>query len=328
MPKKSLESKKFFRPLLLIFLLIVSVACQRKETASSTWMEETEKIRAVATIAQIGDLAREVGGERVTVAVLVQGKLDPHSYELVKGDGEKLQCADLIFFNGLGLEHGASLSEWLRTSNKTVALGDALLRRAPEKILYKGDVIDPHLWMDVSLWAETIEPIAQAFAAIDPEGASYYFERAAQLSQRMQAAHLEIRETLQQVDASKRYLVTSHDAFQYFTRSYLAELDEENWKERFEAPEGLAPDGQLSAVDIRRIIDYLKNHQICTLFPESNVNRDSIRKIASVGKSIGLNVRICEEPLYGDAMDGEESHYLDMMRHNAKTIAHHLKADS
>lgn len=290
-------------------------------------IEQDGKVRALATTAQIGDLAEEIAGERAQVSILIHGSLDPHSYELVKGDDEKLQGADLIFYNGLGLEHGASLSEWLRASEKGIAVGERIIQSRPEKLLQKGGAVDPHLWMDVALWAEAAEPMAAAFAEADPEGASYYFERAASLKQKMKEADLEIRRIIHRIPAERRYLVTSHDAFQYFTRSYLAEEGEEEWQERFEAPEGLAPDGQLGVSDIRRIVEYLKSHGISILFPESNVSRDSIHKIASVGKQMGLHVRICEEPLYGDAMDGENLHYLDMMRHNAETIARNLGMD-
>lgn len=330
--RKSSSSKKisrgsFWGILFLPLLCFIIFSCSKKNLFAES-SEGEGRVRAVATTAQIGDLAFEIGGERAQVSILIHGSLDPHSYELVKGDDEKLQGADLVFYNGLGLEHGASLSEWLRSSGKAVAVGDRILQSHPEKILRKGGAVDPHLWMDISLWSEAVEPMAAALAQADPEGASYYYGRAAALKERMKEADHEIRRILHQIPADKRYLVTSHDAFQYFARSYLAEIGEEGWQERFEAPEGLAPDGQLGAADIRRIVEYLKNHGITILFPESNVSPDSIRKIASVGKKMGLNVRVCKEPLYGDAMDGENLRYLDMMKHNAETIVRYLGMDA
>ena len=76
--------------------------------------------------------------------------------------------------------------------------------------------------------------------------------------------------------------MTSHDAFNYFARAYLADPEEVEWQKRFEAPEGLAPDGQLSVADIQRIIDHICMYRIAVLFPESNVSRDSLRKIISI----------------------------------------------
>jgi len=124
------------------------------------------------------------------------------------------------------------------------------------------------------------------------------------------------------VPSEKRYLVTSHDAFRYFTRAYLADPGELNWDERFAAPEGLAPDGQLSPIDIQNIIDFLRTHHISVLFPESNVSRDSVSKIVSAGNESGLHLRLCRQSLCGDSLCGLS--YLEMMRQNAEVISKHL----
>jgi manganese/zinc/iron transport system substrate-binding protein len=285
-------------------------------------MQDNEKLKVLSTTAQIGDLVTAIGGERVDGWVLIRGDLDPHSYEIVKGDGEKLARADLVFYNGLGLEHGASLASMLERSPKMVAIGDRIREACPEKILMRGKAIDPHIWMDISLWQKGIDPIVEALSKADPEGAEFYRKQGVVLAGEMEAVHLEVRERLRQVPAKKRYLVTSHDAFHYFTREYLAEPGESNWEGRFAAPEGLAPEGQLGPRDIQKIIDFLREKNISTLFPETNVSRDSIHKIATAGRELGLEIHICSEPLYGDAMSGLS--YLEMMRHNADTIAKHL----
>lgn len=288
------------------------------------WMRPGEKKKILSTTAQIGDLAAAVGGERIDGWVLIQGDLDPHSYEIVKGDGEKFERADLIFYNGLGLEHGASLSALLKDAPKAVALGEKIASAVPEKILKKGSATDPHIWMDISLWKEAIGPIVEALGRIDPEGAAYYQERGESLAAKLDQAHSALQSQLSKIPSEKRYLVTSHDAFQYFTRSYLADPQEQDhWRGRFSAPEGLAPDGQLNPLDIQRIIDFVKAHRIEVIFPESNVSRDSIKKIAHSSKELGIEIRVCAEPLYGDSMSGLS--YLEMMARNADVIQRHLE---
>lgn len=314
---------KRLKKVILTFLApLLFLSCQPSKNRLSDWMKEDGKIKVLSTTAQVGDLVSEIGGSRVDHWVLIQGDLDPHSYEIVKGDGEKLQRADLIFYNGLGLEHGASLSALLKSSSKSTAIGEKISLAVPDKILKRGEVIDPHLWMDISLWQKGVDPIVEALIAADPEGAQVYRERGAILSEKMEAAHQEVFSQMQKIPSEKRYLVTSHDAFHYFTRSYLADPNETDWSSRFAAPEGLAPEGQLNPRDIQKIIDYLRVKRISVVFPESNVSRDSIRKIATAGKEIGLEIRVCSQPLYGDAMSGLT--YLEMMRRNAATIAAHL----
>lgn len=282
----------------------------------------SEKIKIVSTTAQIGDLVTQIGGDRIESKILIRGDLDPHSYEIVKGDGEKLHEADLIFYNGLGLEHGASLSGFLFSSKKAISLGQKIEELAPQEILKKGAISDPHIWMDISLWSKGIEPIVLILSQIDPEGEALYRERGERARKEMEIVHNEIIDQMRAIPSEKRYLVTSHDAFHYFTRRYLADPQEVDWEKRFAAPEGLAPESQLKSQDIQRIIDFLLLTKTSVLFPESNVNKDSLRKIAIVGREYGLEIRICKEPLYGDAMSGLS--YLEMMQSNARTFAKNL----
>lgn len=280
-------------------------------------------MRVLSTTAQIGDLVAEVGGERVASCVLIEGDLDPHSYELVKGDDEKFSRADVVFYHGLGLEHGASLFAMLHSMPKAFAVAERIAAEYPERILKRGEVVDPHIWMDISLWKEGVSILVEGLSSFDSEGAPYYRKRAADLVQRMEEVHRRLLSEMRKIPAERRFLVTSHDAFGYFTRGYLAEEEGVSWRDRVAAPEGLAPDGQLGPMDIQRLIDFIRKQRIGVIFPESNVNRDSIQKIVSAGRELGLEVRICSEPLYGDSMSGLQ--YLEMMEKNCDVIARHLR---
>ncbi len=320
---------KFRTFLLMLVFLFCAVSCGVQEK-SQEWMKPNGKIKVLSTIAMIDDMIKRIGGNYVDATTLIKGELDPHSYQLVKGDDEKLAFADIIFYNGLGLEHGPSLHHYLETNSKAIGLGDQLQREHPELILTYNGQLDPHIWMDVSLWGRTLIYIADALAKKDPSHSAFFYENATKLGKDLENLHEEIRSKMQEIPEQQRYLVTSHDAFNYFTRSYLAEnkeIQDHSWQKRFAAPEGLAPESQLSVAEIQFIIDYLSMHQIHMLFPESNVSKDSIRKIVEAGTSKGLNLKIAGDFLYADAMgkagsDGDT--YMKMMTHNANTIAHYL----
>lgn len=326
---------KIFSFLLIGFLLLLLVACGPETPRSHEtreWMGTQGKLKILATTAMIADLVQNIVQENGATLTLIKGELDPHSYQLVKGDEEKFLAADLIFANGLSLEHGASLRHHLENRSKTVLLGDLLLEKDPQKMIYVSGKIDPHIWMDISLFAETIPFIVEALSRLDPEHANEFAKNGQKLVQKMLEGHQKIRSLLLQIPEKKRYLVTSHDAFNYFTRAYLAEENEmkDGWQKRFAAPEGLAPDSQLNPLDIQAILDHLKNYRISVLFPESNVSRDSIRKIVAAGKENGINLVISSDYLYGDAMGSPGSdgdNYLKMINHNAVTISRYLKED-
>ncbi|MCC5832251.1 MAG: zinc ABC transporter substrate-binding protein [Chlamydiales bacterium] len=308
----------------LVALLLILAGCAQNPSREAAWFQQKGKLKVLATIAMIHNLVEEVGGEYVVSIPLIRGELDPHSYELVKGDDEKFATADLIFYNGLGLEHGLSLRQNLEGNPKAVAVADPLLEKSPRSILIVDGQYDPHVWMDIVLWMQAVDPIVEALCEKDPPHAAYYRTRGDSLRETMQQADAEISARLQGVPPEKRYLVTSHDAFNYFTRRYLAQQGEEDWMVRCEAPEGLAPEAQMSVSDVLAIIAHIEQYRISVLFPESNVSRDALRKIVSAAKEKGLPIRLCPDTLYGDSM-GDSASYLEMIRHNAAVIATELE---
>ena len=271
-----------FLPVIFFFLS----GCGGGQHELKEWMAPNGRIKALATTAMIADLVREVGGEQVDVIVLIKGDLDPHSYQLVKGDGEKLSRSDIIFANGLGLEHGPSLQSYLESHPKVKFLGSRLLNEVPDEILCIQGQTDPHVWMDAALFSRTIPLIVEGLSELRPEKSLDFQERGGKLQQELLTIDQSIRDELHQVPQEKRYLVTSHDAFNYFTRTYLAEPGEREsgeWSKRFAAPEGLSPDSQLSTKDIADILEHVERYRIRVIFPESNVSSDSLKKIKNAG---------------------------------------------
>lgn len=282
-------------------------------------------MKVLSTVAMIDDLVQQIGGDYVDSLSLIRGQLDPHSYELVKGDEEKFGRADLIFYNGLGLEHGMTLRNLLEHNPKAHALGDAILAEEPASAITLDGRTDPHIWMDLSLWSRGIKAIVAELTLCDPAHGAEFLERGERLQSQLLETDAAIRTLMAQIPLERRYIVTSHDAFQYFTRRYLAAEEEREggWNPRCAAPEGLSPDAQLSLKDIQDILSHIERYRISVIFPESNLSRDCLRKIEQAGREKGLHIEMSKEPLYGDAMGPEG--YLQMMHHNAEVIVQALK---
>lgn len=313
--------------LLFVFLLFIASCAQMDERGQKTrqWMIPNGKLKVLSTTSMVNDLVHKIGGEVIDTITLIQGNSDPHSYQLVKGDDEKLGRADLIFYNGLSLEHGASLQHYLETNDKAIALGNLIQKQDPKKILYVNGQVDPHIWMDLALFAEAIPFIVEQLSLKQPAQKAFFQANGETLNQRLMDVHQQVKQDLQKIPSEKRYLVTSHDAFNYFAKAYLAEpkeLEHDSWHLRFQAPEGLAPDSQLGSADIQLIINHLNKFKIHVIFPESNVSQDSIRKIIQAAKENGLDVTIAQDPLYGDAMGAPS--YPEMLLHNAHVISKYL----
>lgn len=319
--KKILFSVFFF----LIFSL--SGCLGNKKTA----LELKPKI--LCTTQMIADEIKKIVGDEIVVETLINGEIDPHSYQLVKGDLEKIKQAKIFFCNGLNLEHGASLKAAIANHPKAVLLGDLLYQENREQILVVDGELDPHIWMDVSLWIQTIDISLHAISDVFPNQQELFTQNAQNLKDSWTILDQMILSTIQAIPQEKRYLVTSHDAFNYFSRRYLAtdlEKSDGSWHVRFKAPEGLSPDGQIGPYDIKMILEFLKKHQISVVFPESNVSADSLKKIISVAKAQGVKIVFSTEPLFGDSMCGEKlsvTSYEEMMQHNTTVITNYLNTN-
>ena len=316
---------KVYKYLLGIGLLVLAGCSKSHPPAKgcnlNDYMTHSGNLKVLSTTAMIDDIVKKIGGDHIDSIVLIKGEIDPHSYELVKGDNEKLSRADVIFYNGLGLEHGASLRQKIEGHGCSIAVGDYLKQAFPERIIYIDGISDPHAWLDMSLWLNIIDPIQHAFCAKDPSHSSIYEENATKLKQELLSIHQELRAKMQLIPDSEKYLVTSHDAFNYFTRAYLCNSqDAADWQKRCAAPEGLAPEGQLSVADIQRMVDFVFQNKVRVVFAESNLSRDSLKKIVDACRIKGYGLVIAKERLFGDAMKETKEGYTGMLEHNISVL--------
>lgn len=311
--KRSKENKNPLLRLGAIFaaiLMLLGLTSCHSGSEKKLW-PDPDKPRIVSTTEMVHAIVASIGKDAFQYQVLITGELDPHSYQLVKGDGERLASADRIFANGLSLEHGPSLKKFLESSKATVFLGDILALALPQKFLSVSGQVDPHIWMDLSLFAQNTHQIAHEMALLVPSQRDLFFERARKLRTFILTAHDMCHHTMQQLPEQSRYLVTSHDAFHYFVRAYIAtekEKKENSWTSRMIAAEGLAPESQISISQIAMVADFMQAKGVATLFAESNINTDAIRKIESVMRYRGVPVRISTTALYGDSMPSLQDH--------------------
>ncbi|MEM7025682.1 MAG: zinc ABC transporter substrate-binding protein, partial [Pseudomonadota bacterium] len=171
---------------------------------------------------------------------------------------------------------------------------------------------DPHAWQSLANGEIYARNIAKALAAADPDNAASYDANTETYISEMQALDAEILALVAALPEEARTVVTSHDAFGYFAARYGL---------TFEAPQGLSTESEPSAADVAEMITQIREENISAVFVESITDNRLLEQIANdTGASIGGT-------LYSDALsgpDGPASTYLDMMRHNATTIAQAL----
>ncbi|MDM8166205.1 zinc ABC transporter substrate-binding protein [Roseovarius sp.] len=280
-----------------------------------------ERIGVVATTSMIADAARQVGGELVEVQGLMGPGVDPHSYRQTRTDIVALTRADLVLWHGLYLE--AQMEELLlklAERGNVVAVGEAV--PVDERIGHEDyeNKFDPHVWMVPELWAHVVRGVEAALAETAPEHAEVFAANAEAHLAEIDRLGAYARETLATVPEPARVLLTAHDAFGYFGRSYGYEVV---------GIQGISTESEAGLDRIRTLVDMLVEREIGAVFVESSVSDRNMRALVEGAAAQGHEVKIGGE-LFSDAMGKPgtyEGTYIGMIDHNVSTIAGALGGD-
>nr|WP_246549263.1 metal ABC transporter substrate-binding protein [Ancylobacter oerskovii] len=292
------------------------------------------KLPVVASFSILGDLVKNVGGDRVAVSTLVGADGDAHVFQPAPADAKKVAAAKVVFVNGLGFEGWMErLAKSSGTKAAIVVASKGVEARDMEEEGHdhaddhaKGDghdhdhdkqahaghdhgATDPHAWQSVGNAEIYVANIRDGLIAADPAGKASYEANAAAYLSKLQALDAEIKAAVARIPADKRRVITSHDAFGYFEGAYGLE---------FIAPQGVSTESEASAKDVARIIRQIKAEKIPAVFMENISDPRLIKRIADeTGAKIGGTV-------FSDALSddkGPAATYIDMMQNNIREFS-------
>lgn len=277
--------------------------------------------QVVATTTIIADMARNVGGDRVSVSSLVPANADPHAYEPTPREVRAVNEADVILEHGMGLD--AWISDMVRVSGTTARIAvvtNGVItiegeEHAEETEGHSHEGEDPHVWFDVANAKVMVENIREALAAADPDGAAVYQSNADRYQAELNDLDRWIREQIATVPESQRKLVTNHDAFGYYVHAYGLTLVGT-------IIPSLDAQAQPSARDTAALIQKIEAEGVKAIFTEAALNPALARRIAD-----DAGVAVVSD-LYGDALGPEGSGadtYIGMMRTDTTRIVEALR---
>lgn len=275
---------------------------------TTTAAQAEERFKVVTTFTIIADMARNVAGEAAIVESITRPDAEIHEYQPTPGDILRAQDADLILWNGLGLE------QWFERFLRN-------LRDVPEAVVTEGiepmgigegpyeGRPNPHAWMSPSDATIYVANIRDALIEHDPDNAEIYETNAAAYIREIEATIQPIRDRLAEIPEERRWLVTSEGAFSYLARDF-------GLQELYLWPINAESEG--TPQQIRRVIDTMREHDIPAIFSESTVSDGPARQVArETGAKFG-------GVLYVDSLsgpDGPVPTYIDLLRVTTQTIA-------
>ncbi len=272
-------------------------------------------LSVVSTVAPITSIVANVLGDRGTVTGIVPEGTNSHTFEPPPQVSKGLATADVVFVNGLQLEEPTVELAKQNAADDTriVALGDRVL---PESdYLYdfsfpkKDGKPNPHLWTDPTYAIRYAEVIRDTLVARDPANADYYRANAGAFVAKATALSDALTADSATIPAGKKQLLTYHDAYAYFAKTYGWEVIGAVQPSNFEDPQ---------PKEIARIIDQVRERQLPVIFG-SEVFPSKV--LEQIGRETGARY---EDSLRDDDLPGEpgdpEHSWLGLMRYDYVTM--------
>lgn len=303
------QTARWHTGFVLVLCAFTLFACDRKTDSSTTAAAEnnTDRLQVVTTFTVIADMAQNVAGTTAEVVSVTKPGAEIHNYQPTPQDIVRTDKAQLVLWNGLGLE--------LWFEKFLQQLGDvpsAVVTDGIEPIdIHQGPYSgkpNPHAWMSPSDALVYVDNIAKAMATADPNNASTYNDNAAAYKEKIKQLADPLREQLESIPEQHRWLVTSEGAFSYLARDF-------NLKELFLWP--INADQQGTPAQVKNVIDTVNEHNIRTVFSESTISPKSAQQVArETGAHYG-------GVLYVDSLseaDGPVPTYLSLLQKTTETV--------
>jgi ABC-type Zn uptake system ZnuABC Zn-binding protein ZnuA/ABC-type Mn2+/Zn2+ transport system permease subunit len=265
------------------------------------------KVDVVATTTQIGDWARQVGGDAADVHQILKPSSDPHEYELRPADVEAAAGADLVFKNGDNLDAWAGkLVDEAGGDPEVVDLSKYVIDPLPGA----DGGTDPHWWHDPRNAEKAVSAIRDALVRAAPQSRETFEHNARTYLAKLRRLDLSIAACVRLIPRSARKLVTDHDALGYFANRYGLQIVGAVIPSQ-------TTEAQPSAGELGDLVHLIEREHVRAVFPEANVNKKLAEAIA---RQTGAFVKY---ELYSDTLGPSGSDgttYVGMEATNAERI--------
>ncbi|AKI02058.1 ABC-type metal ion transport system, periplasmic component/surface adhesin [Hoeflea sp. IMCC20628] len=265
------------------------------------------EIKVLTSFTVFADMVRNIAGDHAEVVSITREGAEIHMFRPTPGDIKRGLGANVVLWNGLGLE--TWFERYLENLGnvKAYVLSDGVEPIMIGEGAYEGRA-NPHAWMSPENAMIYIDNIVRALSETDPANTAAYAANAESYKAEIAATFAPIRAAIQALPEEKRWLVTSEAAFSYLARDFgLKEAS--IW--------AINADSQGSPQQVRRVIDLIRDKNVPVIFSESTVSPKPAQQVArETGIAYG-------GVLYVDSLstpDGPVPTYIDLLKVTSQTI--------
>ncbi|MCR8968892.1 metal ABC transporter solute-binding protein, Zn/Mn family [Facklamia sp. 7083-14-GEN3] len=305
--------KKFVKVVVAMFLMLGSVSGVPLSASAKKMPSVT------VTTSFLNDMVKHLAGDFISVDMIIPAGEDPHLYEPRPQDIKKLEEADLVLYHGLHFE--GKMTEVLESLG--VAVSENFDSNEIGVMDDEGSMtVDPHFWFNLDLYQQATERAAESLISLVPEHKEEIMNNTEDYKEELMELDKEVKEKIGSIPEESRFLITPHDAFNYFSRSYNIPVH---------APQGVSTDSEVSNKDIDDTVDFIVNNKIKAIFAESTTDPARMEKLKEACAKKGFEVKVVSgegQELFSDSLapEGQDGDtFIDMVEHNVDLIVNNLK---
>jgi len=300
---------------LTIILVIIAVATAAIAIAYTLTQQQTssDKLNVVATFYPIAYMAEQIGGDKVQVTTLIEPGAEVHSWQPSAGDIANCSDADVIIYNGAGLDNWLQedILPSINTEGKTIVDTTedvSLFKNTEAEEIEEHGVYDPHTWLSPYEAQQQAEAVYNALAEADPANEPYYTANWQTLSKKL--SDLDAAYTQQLSAKTKSTIFVTHDAFGYIARRYGFEQ---------EGIIGISADEQPSTQTLTDIITLMEETDTYTFYIEPGYSDAYVQTVKTeLETRTGQTVQILKLYHLNGPQDGYD--YIGLMEKNLESL--------
>lgn len=276
------------------------------------------KLNVVATTAEYGAIAREIGGDHITVTTLGKPTEDPHFVDAKPSFIMKLNRADILIEGGAELETGwlPPLLDGGRNPKLDVgqpgrvqcATGVQMLEVPATLDRSKGDIHaagNPHFMTDPENGKIAAKEICEAYCQLDSQSSDYYRANLAKLTERLDAKLVEWQKRLAPFHGKR--IVTYHDSWVYFGERFGLKID------LFLEPKPGIPPTPANLAHVKAV---MKAEHIGVIIVEPYLDRKTAEAVAQ-----DTGATVVDVAQFPGGVKGTESGYIELVDYLVNSIA-------
>lgn len=301
--------------LFLSFIFIISGNIKMEK-------KDSKKVKIVATLFPQYDFAKQIGGDKVEVSLLLTPGTETHTYEPTPQDIINVNNSNLFIYTGKYMEPWSDKIAQGITNN--VKILDAsnnikLIKQDHEENEehnreHEHEGYDPHIWLNPQYAIIMVKNITKELCEIDSENASFYEKNCEEYIKKINKLDSDIEIAIK--DQGKNKIAFGGTfAYAYFVERYNLEY--------ISAYESCGEDVEPSVSKVKEVVDYIKANNINAVFYQELSNGKIADTIAKETGTTKLVMHTVHNASSEEIKNGET--YISLMYKNLENLKEALK---